>query len=58
MMMTDVFKVVLVGEIGLWALAWSMSIMGLAKDSDAGKVMGLSIGLAVATAVAWKVVSQ
>ena len=57
-MMNDVFKVVLVGEIGLWALAWSMSIMGLAKDSDAGKVMGLSIGLAVATAVAWKVVSQ
>ena len=56
-MVDNAFKAVMVAEIALWGLAFTMAILGLARKEDAGRVMGVSLGLLAATGMAWWVVS-
>lgn len=56
-MVDNAFKAVMVAEIALWCLAFTMANLGLARREDGAKVMAVTIGLLAATGMAWWVVS-
>jgi hypothetical protein len=55
--LNDVFKLIEVGLISLWSLAFALRCLEVADPQAAGRVMGLSLGLALAASLAWWVVS-